>query len=254
MEESKRVWTDDYKVLLNNTYPDGKAKLTAYLAYFQESAWHHADNLGFGFEKIDDSGLLWVLVKLQLDINEFAAWGETVQVETWPVGIEKIFARRDFHISNRQGKKVVSGVSWWLVLEKPARRPASIDIVKKHIHLTTSVHAIEAKPVRIAMPEKVQKICIHHVVYSEIDIHGHVNNTCYPEWVFNALGSGWVKNHSISSFGIDFTNEAFDGEQIELFMAEGEAGECFFKGIRTSDEKEIFKMWVGLNKKAGQWD
>lgn len=250
MAESKRIWTDEYKVLLNDTYPDGKAKLAAYLSYFQESAWHHADNLGFGFEKIDDSELLWVLVKLQIEIKEYASWGETVQVETWPVGVEKIFARRDFHIVNQKGEKMVSGASWWLVLEKPSRRPAPIDIVKEHIHLATPVHAIEAKPMRIAMPEKVGKIGSHQVIYSEIDIHDHVNNTHYPEWVFDALGSEWVKSHTITSFGIDFTNEAFDGDQIGIFMAEGGEVECYFKGIRNSDEREIFKIKIGFGMQA----
>ena len=50
MDSLKKIWAEEYLIQWCDTDRNGHLKMSAIANYLQESAWRHANHLGFGFE------------------------------------------------------------------------------------------------------------------------------------------------------------------------------------------------------------
>src|SRR5512138_1797291 len=90
--------------------------------YLQEAAGLSADRLGFGVKRLMDAGFTWVLARQRLEIARAARFGETVEIETWPNGTERLAAFREF-VVRCGGEEIARATSTWFLLELKTRRP-----------------------------------------------------------------------------------------------------------------------------------
>lgn len=238
-------WVDQYSVQWNDCLATGFASLEAMCNYFQESAWHHADHLGFGFQKLKNTDRAWVLARISMKINRYPAWRETIKVKTWPTGVERIFARRDFLFFDNNGQTLGSGASWWIIINPETRQPQIPEIVSD---LILEPPLDQYTPERLRLPETLEPMGNHIVQYLETDRLGHVNNTRYAAWILNAFGPDWNNTHEIESYRIEFVNEAFTGERIGIFSAPAGDSHYNISGRRECDGKEIFRARIGLKE------
>src|SRR5439155_24816092 len=104
-----------------------RATLESLCSYFQEAAWNHAEALGVGYARLAEQNRIWVLSWMLVEIKTFPRWGEAVQVQTWPRGVQGALALRDFEFLDSGGKKLAAGSSGWLVLDRATRRPQRVD-------------------------------------------------------------------------------------------------------------------------------
>src|SRR5512138_796949 len=74
--------------------------LTDFLA---EAAGRHASALGVGLEPLMARGLTWVLARQRVEILRSARLHEEVEVETWPSGVDRLAALRDFRVRGPDG-------------------------------------------------------------------------------------------------------------------------------------------------------
>jgi acyl-ACP thioesterase len=74
----------------------GTLEVPALSGYLQEVAGHHAAELGVGLETLRARGLTWVLARQRVELPLPVALGDTLEIETWPCGIERLAAMRDF--------------------------------------------------------------------------------------------------------------------------------------------------------------
>jgi medium-chain acyl-[acyl-carrier-protein] hydrolase len=90
---------------------NGQLKMSALANYLQESAWRHANHLGFGYEETRRRNEFWVVISLMIRMTGTPEWGKTITVETWPRGIERLFAFRDFKIMDEGGNVLGAATS-----------------------------------------------------------------------------------------------------------------------------------------------
>jgi len=98
----------------------------ALAGYLQEAAGRSADTLGFGMSRLNEQGLAWVLSRQQVVLDVPVRMGDALVVETWPAGIDRISALRDFRLW-RDGVEVGRALTSWLVMELATRRPRRPD-------------------------------------------------------------------------------------------------------------------------------
>ncbi|HOW30342.1 MAG TPA: thioesterase [Bacteroidales bacterium] len=239
----KPSWTDHYTVKWNDCLATGIASLEAMCGFFQESAWHHADHLGVGFQKLRNSDQAWVLARLAMHIAKYPAWRETITVKTWPTGLEKIFARRDFLFLDADGTTIGSGASWWIIINPKTRQPQTPEAARE---MNYEPRLESFTPERLRLTQSMAPVGRHIVEYLETDQLGHVNNTRYAAWLQNALGMEWNKKNVVTDYQVEFMAEAFTGDSIVLAscFTDGNAAEIV-NGIRESYGREIFRAKVG---------
>jgi len=240
----KSVWTDIYTVHWCDAGTKGKAGIISLSRFLQESALRHADHLGVGFREDVVPDKIWVVVRMQVEVTRYPSWGEMFTVRTWPRGVEGHFALRDFEIIDCEGLIICGATSRWLILDAVSHSPLSIQSVLSILPLADPRKAIEPGPNARIPAGSFTRIKNLTVQYSDIDRHNHVNNTRYIEWIINAYPGSWHKDHEMTGFRIDYLNESHLDDEIVLWADNPQASETWFKAVRVSDSKPIFKARI----------
>ncbi len=140
--EMQSSWIDHYAVRSYEVDVNHTIQLSVLCNFLQGSAWHHAENLGYGYFALSEKRKMWVLTKMVLNINRLPVWDETVSVETWPKGTERLFALRDFSVKDTEKHEIIAATSFWLLLDADSRRPMKLETFKKEIPLSENRHEV----------------------------------------------------------------------------------------------------------------
>jgi medium-chain acyl-[acyl-carrier-protein] hydrolase len=243
------IWKDEYIVSSYHTDFTGKAPLQSLCTFLQESAWNNANHLGFGYDDLLQNKRIWVLSRLLIKIYDYPRMGEKIYVQTWPSGIDGMFALRDFEIFNEKNEKLASAVSAWIVLNMETRRPIrtnSIDGLSEHIIQRRS---LDIKMDKIQYPENPINKGWVTAVYSDLDVNNHVNNTKYIEWILNSYSLDFLRLKQPVELELNFLSETYHGDKINILSKESDDSVHFHVLIRESDKKEICKariLWESI--------
>jgi len=243
----KNSFSKDFTISSYNLNPRGQARLTSMADFFQEMAYHHAGQLGFGFDDMNQRKTMWVLSRMRIRIDSYPGWDDKVSVETWHKGMDRLFGLRDFRIMNHAGNVLGMASSAWLILDSETRRPVrpASDVLHEGVG-TESV--FEEKLDKIQLPGQMTEMVQRKVQFSDLDIVGHVNNVKYMEWCIDAIMTSDSMEREIRELEINFMHEALLGDTIclrgsDVFVPDGasSASEIYFIANREGDGQEIIR-------------
>ncbi len=240
-QDYRTIYQSNHIVRHHACGPDGKIKLQAVLDLFQDAAAEHADVLGFGMNDLSSLQYIWVLYQLKIAIIRPPELGEKLTVKTYPSGVQKLFAVRQYGIFDEKGEALVIASSFWLVINKANSRPIP--------------------PVKVLDPEKMENPELpryfdfsgkkremealpglgecHRVSHSDIDLNQHLNNAIYSRISADWLGKMTGKFILPREFRIDFTHAARLGDEIFGFGAIDSDGIFHLEG-RSGDGETVF--------------
>ena len=234
------VFSSEFQVSSFDLNPSGQARLTTMASFFQEMAYHHARKLGLGYEDMKSRKLVWVLSRMRIQMDRYPVWNERITVETWPSGAEKLFALRDFRVLDAAGVPMGRASTAWLILDLDSHRLIRPkEIMEQFKVIVHDVRMFDEGLEKITMPCTPAPLGHHRVVYSDLDIVGHVNNVRYMEWCIDADTTAENAHIGICDFEINFNHEALMGDHIEISAYGSEGGEIFFQASRKEDGKDI---------------
>lgn len=244
MEPLKKIWPEEYLIRWYDTDLNGQLKMSALANYLQESAWRHANHMGFGYEEAQKRNEFWVIVSLMIRMIGAPEWGQKITIETWPKGIDRMFAFRDFKIMDAGGTVIGAATSAWMILDQTTRRPKGVDIVKPMLHMATHQDVLDRNPPLLMPLKETATTETRQVRFSEVDQHGHVNNIRYIDWCLDALSSEWHRKHKIIGMVINYLSELRADETLQI--ATGPEGDhsILIQGTRESDGKTIFRTRI----------
>ena len=159
----------------------------ALAGYLQEVAGNHADELGCGLSAMAGKGVGWVLSRQRLEIDAPIRSGEVLTVETWPSGVERLMAVRDFLVRGRDGAVVARAVTHWLVMDLRSRRPVRPDRVLDEQYRADTEHVFpdaSSPPPEVDRPDAERVLDVR---YQDIDQIQHVTNSSYLAWAVEAV-------------------------------------------------------------------
>ena len=234
-----KVWKDKYKIHSYQVDSKSKATLVALCQLLQESAWQHAEHLGLGFSHLQERNLIWVLARQLIRVSSYPKWGDTIEVHTWPTGKDRIFCYRDFKITHPGGSTVAEAATTWFVIDVVTRKP------QKTVHY----YQLElAEEVEYVLPNRLNKLelldsedftKLIQVTYGDLDMHKHVNNLRYVEWMINSLPWEFLSTHRLREMEINYMSEASYQDEIAVSYADKGKSNFFHKIIKMKDNQEI---------------
>ena len=236
----QNLFKDTFKITSYEVNPHGKARLTTIANYFQEIAYLHAGKLGFGYEDLKKDKVMWVLSRMKIRMDQYPSWDEKITIETWPSGVDKLFAMRDFRVVGSEGDTLGSASTAWLILDINTRRPERPG-QRMEAFSEKNNPVFDSGLERISLPEELDLLSSHEVQYSDLDIVGHVNNVKYMEWCLDALMNGESIKQQVREFEINFMSEALQGETIHLYIAQ-DRPEISARNLEP--EREVFRARV----------
>jgi acyl-ACP thioesterase len=210
-------YSKEFTVGSFQVHPDGKLRMNSLADFFQEVAWRHADSADFGRNLLEDN-LSWILSRFDIKATNLPTWGESIKVFTAGRGLDKLFAFREFLITDLKGKPLARAMSSWVLL----------NTVSKKIHRADQVLPIALFDPQLKpdwQPDRIRisgKLLIEEelkVRFSDLDLNNHVNNTTYIRWVEDLL-----KIHQIDSSKllINYLAECVLGDEVKLELYKSE--------------------------------
>jgi acyl-ACP thioesterase len=213
------IWKETADIRFGCVDRSDRLTLASVFNFFQEAAISHAADLGVGRDDLALSAQAWVLSRLSLFIERRAAYGETVEVSTWPRRSEKLFALRDYEIRDAQGKAIVRGRGGWLVLDIEKRRPLRPQQLVDALPHNEGRDAFPAGPIGLDQRDGLEKIAERNALYSDIDFYGHANNARIIQWVQDVTDMEILTKASQIRLDINYLSEGMPGDTVELWAA-----------------------------------
>lgn len=214
----------------------------SYLYYFQDLSAQHFASFGKGNDRIPyEYGICWILSKYHVKVLERATFNEQLEMETWlepsrsPVRLQP-----NLRISCK-GKVYATGqmeLCLANVKDQKLERLSAIDFpddVTEHCDADVP----RVRKLRVDR-EGMQPAYTYTVRYSDLDNNRHMNNLHYIDLVENVFGSGFYAQHPISEMELEYVNQCYEGDQVEvLYKLEGDGARADILAVRPDGETAL---------------
>lgn len=226
----------------------GRLKIYSIMNYFQEIAGLNATELGWGYDVLSEKGLFWVLSRIGISITRIPGWGESVILTTWPVGVDKLFAVRDFRMSDGSGNELLSAVSAWLLLDRETRRPQKVGMLDDPLFQRGVEGNIRPTPGKLTAPGPLDLRYEKRISLSDLDVNDHVNNAEYSKWIVDSLAGDTGSPPTVNSIQVNYLEEALRGDTVAVYQSpqKGQPGVVYLEGVRRTSGSKIFQAEVTL--------
>ena len=200
---------------------DFKVRMKFYriCSYLFEMATIHAGKLHYGYEDMKLLNHYWVLSRLLVKVNQYPDFGQNIVIETWTKGIDRLFALRDFCITDEQKNILAVATTAWLAIDKTSGRPGNPEYLKRFHSYHAGKDAIREVPKKIDPPDHSRIEASIPVHYTDLDINKHVNAGRYIAWIQDQFTIDHYLKKQIKIFQINYHNETRFGETVQLFVS-----------------------------------
>jgi acyl-ACP thioesterase len=243
---NKLLYERPYRINTYEADASGRLGIPGLFNYLQDAASHHASLLGRGKEELEKDKRFWVLSRMMLMMNKMPDWEEEIIIRTWPRGIERLFALRDFEILGSKGQKFGVATSCWLMLNNESRKPVRPDtelakLDGKPLHGS----ALKIYPSKLAgAGEKSITSPVFLVKYSDLDFNMHVNNVQYIRWVIDSYPPDFLPGKTLASAEINYLSESLHGDEIRIRTSENGEGVFNHTIERTNNTRELCRLKI----------
>jgi acyl-ACP thioesterase len=235
------VWSERFRVRAYEVDASDRASVPAVCNWLQEAAGNHATALGWGVDALQGKGLTWVLSRFHLRLAGRPGWREEVAVSTWPAGVLRLYALREFRLSSAAGRELGVATTAWLLVNlsslRPVRLPATLEEIAREMPGRVIDDGFEKLPELGAAEFEVALA----VRFADLDMNRHANNVSLLACALEPLPENLVLERSLVELEIEFRAEALHGDRVRV-EAQREAAEgCRFlhRLVREGDGREL---------------
>lgn len=224
----------------------GRLTLHSLFERFQDIAGLHASHLGVGFSKLRESGVAWMLSRIKVRIETLPQWGETVTLRTWPKGVDRLFALRDFRLTSETGGVLAVATTCWLLVDLEKGKPRRIESLNVDLQFPAAEQAIREIPDKITAPQMLEPAYERPILVSELDVNEHVNNASYVRWVMDCFDAAQLRARNVKSMQLNYLEQARFGDRVGISMSkEGDIPRVqYFEGVNKKNGGKIFQALI----------
>lgn len=237
-QEFQKLWEETFQIHSYEIDIKGNATLPILCKFMQESASNHAEHLNVGYNFLKEQNLIWVISRQLIHIYFYPRWGDTITIHTWPSGKGRMYWQRDFKILNEQNAVIGIATTVWFTIDLETRKPRK----------TADFPTLEVENAEQVFPSKLEKLddlekCdfskTFEASYYDLDVHTHVNNVKYIEWIVESFSFDFQKGYNLKEIEMNFLTEARVGDAVSVCSEE--KGELTFHHnmINNRNQKEI---------------
>lgn len=216
-------WHDDdlsynrqFKLSFGECTPDGKMSWSEILKATSDSAGEDFEkrNMSWAFLKENDIAL--IVSRISFLVKKMPAYGEEITVHTWESAPQGPLCTRNFKIYDTNTKEdLIIAQTLWTNFNISTKKimPAKNFTFRPCPTIITDFEGI--KPGKIKLPEEMETIAHHKILYSELDANGHTNNSKYINFAIDSLPEEFQKKQ-IKNLRLNYSKEAHLGELLEI--------------------------------------
>lgn len=233
-------YTEKVKIFNHYTNYKGRLFVKTLCDLFNDVAEVQTEIYGVDVATLNAAGMTWMLHRLHIQLFKMPHQNEEVYIETWPSGIDRLFALRDYRMIREDGEELVRATSEWMYIDLNRRRP--MRLAEKVIRMSTE-HGIPKLKLNTILNEKefgaeMEGERDFAATFDNIDFNGHVTQASYMRWITNSLPFEFLKKHILTEVEVIYAHEIMPDSNIHSFYRMEQQGEriCVYHQIK--DEKD----------------
>ncbi len=210
-------YTENYEITCHDVDVNNNIKPSLILRYMQETANHHMRDRKPSYTELFSEGKSFILTRITIEIYAQLHQFDKIQVQTWRCPEKGATFIRCYEIS-RGGEIIARAYSVWAVANRRTGKLCKASEVDISNYETEEPLELRL-PTRFRLPKDLamEKAGEKTVFYSDVDMNVHMNNTQYPDMLWNFIPD--VMEKEVTSVNIRFMKEAPLGSQLEIYMA-----------------------------------
>ena len=233
------MYSQQFKVRSNEIDVDLSISYPSIIRMMQETSMQHIIKLKASFWDMKEQQTSWVLLKKEVNFIGTPGMNDTVEVQTYPSGFNKIFAFRDYHMYDDQGNKIAEASSLWTMIDLNTRKPIRIDSRGFDEHIPKGIDFMPRADFRLRKLEQTDVSRSYQVAFYDLDWNGHANNTFLTTQILSSIQQRFHTAYKMHKLSIQFKTECFYGDELTFDCHQISDTEIHHQVIRKSDQKEI---------------
>ena len=228
------------KVLIRSEQVDmtRRLRMSDLFRLLEEASIAHTEALGCTKDKTLDRGLLWIITRQLVEIEEMPAYDEQITVRSWQGEMQHVFFPRFYEIE-RAGRVLIKGQALWMLMDEETRSMAMPE--DYGIFIPGRPDAGDMALPAVVVPKTAGEPAVSTPLvtrFSQIDINGHMNNTRYFDMIDDMLHSSGQNASVPKAVLANYMSELKLGDSFILHQYK-DAGALYFEG---SGDKPYFRI------------
>ena len=210
------IYEKEHTLLMRDCDRFKRVKPSVVLAMFQDCSEALTEGWGVGLEAMLARDVIWVAAKVECRVlARLPEHTETVRVRGWATRCRSgVFPFR-YELLDAAGERLMEGCSMWVLSDLATHSMMSPRIPKITLPTPEPEGAPLPRMPAIRQPEAPARTP-RRVLFSEVDINGHLTNTRYIDWITDLVPAAFHEEHPMTGLRIDYRRETFPEEEIAL--------------------------------------
>ena len=209
----------------------------------------HLDGIEMGETAfMNKYGLSWILLYMAIELKRPISPSMHLSARTWHSQTIPPYFRRDFEILDNTGDRIAVGATLSALFFTETRK---LCMDREKIALADIGHGELLLDIerRFICKEQFDLVEKRRVRPSMLDGVGHVNNTRYGDFVYDAMSERERKRlGKLSRLDVWFTSELTEGSEFTVERAAAGDHLAIYKGVALPDGKQSFAMKLHFNE------
>ena len=187
-----------------------RMSLPAILDYFQDVTTLESEDLGFGLDRVEKMGAVWMLSSWQVCVNRYPKFAENIIVHTWPYDFKGFMGYRNFTMETEEGEILAYANSIWIYLDLNRLKPTRIPKELADAYGFEPEYPMEHQSRKIEIPKEMEEKKPFFVKRYHIDTNQHVNNEKYVRMAQEYLPEDFI----VAQVRAEYKKAAVFGDRI----------------------------------------
>lgn len=231
-------WTENYRVNSHDSDASGKVRPSLILRYMQETANLQLHNLGPTTDELIAGDRAFILSRINMSIYAELHAYDNISVSSWACESRGVSFNRCYQIQ-RGGELVAEAASVWGLIGISDRKIYRVEDITLGFDTDEPLELDAPKRVHIPRDLPLALVGERPIVYSDLDLNQHMNNTNYPDMLCDFIPN--VVDKKILNISISFAGEARLGETLKVYMRDTD-GQYYFRTVRSDGSTNVEAM------------
>ncbi|KAI9079782.1 hypothetical protein K1719_038403 [Acacia pycnantha] len=228
--ESKFVYRQIFVIRSYEIGPDQTATMETLMNFLQETALNHVTCSGIGGKgfgatrQMSIRKLIWVVTRIQLQVQRYSSWGDVIEVDTWVDAAGKNGMRRDWIIRDHYTKEIITkATSTWVIMNRETRKLCKMpeEVRQEVVPFFLNRRSISTEQTDCEKIDKLTDDTSERIRsglaprWNDMDANQHVNNVKYIGWILESVPIKALEEYNMTSLTLEYRRECRQSNLLE---------------------------------------